>query len=45
MKCIGMAKLIRLNQSHPSRGAWIEIPLMTKLGIEGRVAPLAGCVD
>ena len=36
---------VRDGESHPSRGAWIEIrdpacPLMT-----ATVAPLAGCVD
>ena len=31
--------------SHPSRGAWIEIPLYVRYGPKDRVAPLAGCVD
>ena len=32
-------------KSHPSRGAWIEIPLYVRYGPKDRVAPLAGCVD
>ena len=31
--------------SHPSRGAWIEIFVVTPLDKERFVAPLAGCVD
>ena len=32
-------------QSHPSRGAWIEIPLWQNKTVDEIVAPLAGCVD
>ena len=31
--------------SHPSRGAWIEIPVMEHLRLFRSVAPLTGCVD
>ena len=31
--------------SPPSRGAWIEIPIMEMDWIDQRVAPLAGGVD
>ena len=31
--------------SHPSRGAWIEIPLDQGLNLVVGVAPLTGCVD
>ncbi|ERI63368.1 hypothetical protein HMPREF0239_04620, partial [Clostridium sp. ATCC BAA-442] len=31
--------------SHPSRGAWIEIPLWQNKTVDEIVAPLAGCVD
>ena len=32
-------------RSHPSRGAWIEIPLWQNKTVDEIVAPLAGCVD
>ena len=35
---------IRL-QSHPSRGAWIEIPSVAPMSSKHCVAPLTGCVD
>ena len=31
--------------SHPSRGAWIEIPVNIPVYEHSAVAPLAGCVD
>ena len=35
----------RHRESHPSRGAWIEIALCVWGGGEQQVAPLTGCVD
>ena len=32
-------------QSHPSRGAWIEMPVRAHWWRLRPVAPLAGCVD
>ena len=32
-------------QSHPSRGAWIEIAVYTVSASISAVAPLTGCVD
>ena len=32
-------------ESHPSRGAWIEIPVNIPVYEHSAVAPLAGCVD
>ncbi len=32
-------------KSHPSRGAWIEMPIPDELTQILLVAPLAGCVD
>ena len=32
-------------ESHPSRGAWIEILRLDPVAYPGMVAPLAGCVD
>ena len=32
-------------ESHPSRGAWIEIKAPASDNRPGHVAPLAGCVD
>ncbi len=31
--------------SHPTRGAWIEIEMLTELEVASSVAPHAGCVD
>ena len=36
---------IRLGESHPSRGAWIEIMTPEERRAQLAVAPLAGCVD
>ena len=36
---------IKNRKSHPSRGAWIEIPLEPCVTLLSQVAPLAGCVD
>ena len=35
----------KVKESHPSRGAWIEIISTPDGGRKIRVAPLAGCVD
>ena len=32
-------------QSHPARGAWIEILLLPSGSFSPRVAPRKGCVD
>ena len=33
------------HESHPSRGAWIEIKRLLRLSCRYLVAPLTGCVD
>ena len=38
-------KLLIMQGSHPSRGAWIEIKIMKVVANGQKVAPLAGCVD
>ena len=45
MKSCHCVQVGHIKQSHPSRGAWIEIvqPVVEAAG--GLVAPLAGCVD
>ena len=45
MKCIAVVCQRGGRESHPSRGAWIEI--LATLGYLSRclVAPLTGCVD
>ena len=40
-----MQKLLLRHESHPSRGAWIEIEDDDEDEEEEKVAPLAGCVD
>ena len=32
-------------KSHPSRGAWIEMPRLVSIVKVSNVAPLTGCVD
>ena len=32
-------------ESHPARGAWIEIFISTRVAISAIVAPRKGCVD
>ena len=34
-----------MNMSPPSRGAWIEIPILLRVFRQVNVAPLAGGVD
>ena len=45
LKFVCMYQLQELVVSHPSRGAWIEIPVLYSLETLYAVAPLAGCVD
>ena len=45
MKCTAPDLVKLVNESHPSRGAWIE---MSSTGLRrptSKVAPLTGCVD
>ena len=39
------AEIKRDDQSHPARGAWIEISSMSNLLYVDSVAPRKGCVD
>ena len=45
MKYLEMGGLRAMGESHPSRGAWIEIASASGLSIHVCVAPLTGCVD
>ena len=45
MKSIAAVFVSLFNQSHPARGAWIEINSAARLGLEEVVAPRKGCVD
>ena len=45
LKSLCSCFLLLFPASHPSRGAWIEMPSYTRNRIINRVAPLAGCVD
>ena len=45
MKYVLDSTKIKNRKSHPSRGAWIEIPLEPCVTLLSQVAPLAGCVD
>ena len=45
MKCCAMLHSNMSLKSPPSRGAWIEINLGVKFGLDFAVAPLAGGVD
>ena len=45
MKCNADMQHVRISESHPSRGAWIEIEAITRMDADALVAPLTGCVD
>ena len=45
MKCLEMLDNLQAAQSHPARGAWIEIPLRSGCLAACAVAPRKGCVD
>ena len=45
LKCLGVGAGVVHHESHPSRGAWIEIRGGEVIGGGAVVAPLAGCVD
>ena len=45
MKLVPLADQTHLFESHPSRGAWIEITGVSPFLAFGNVAPLTGCVD
>ena len=45
MKCCNNNVLAEVQESHPARGAWIEISLAVPARIFFVVAPRKGCVD
>ena len=45
MKCLAQVVNLPPDASHPSRGAWIEIPTGPAMACLYVVAPLTGCVD
>ena len=45
LKYVGLHVAVRFSQSHPSRGAWIEMVFVRRYDFFHIVAPLTGCVD
>ena len=45
LKCSGSRELLRQVESHPVRGAWIEIKSRQQGQRRAQVAPRQGCVD
>ena len=45
MKCQPTSSIYADRESHPSRGAWIEILMAGSCAARNTVAPLTGCVD
>ena len=45
MKCKAGGAELMYNESHPVRGAWIEMAISTRRAMIKAVAPREGCVD